>query len=41
MGAFPGEFFDLLGLYKSPANEVTLKPQLLKDAYEKAKTRNK
>ena len=41
MDVFPEEFFDLLGLYKIPANEVMLKPQLLKDAYEKAKNRDK
>ena len=41
MDAFPETFFDLLGLYKIPANEVMLKPQLLKDAYEKAKARDK
>ena len=41
MGAFPGEFFDLLGLYKIPANEVMLKPHLLKEAYVKAKARDK
>ena len=41
MEVFPEEFFDLLGLYKIPANEVLLKPQLLKDAYDKAKNRDK
>lgn len=41
MDVFPEEFFDLLGLYKVPANEVMLKPHLLKAAYEKAKTGNK
>lgn len=41
MDAFPEMFFDLLGLYKIPANEVMLRPQLLKDAYEKAKARDK
>ncbi len=41
MEVFPEEFFDLLGLYKIPANEVMLKPQLLKDAYDKAKNRDK
>lgn len=41
MDVFPEEFFDLLGLYKIPANEVMLKPQLLKNAYEKAKNRDK
>lgn len=30
MEALPEEFFDLLGLYKVPANEVCLKPSLLK-----------
>ena len=41
MDVFPEDFFDLLGLYKIPANEVMLKPKLLKDAYEKAKARDK
>ena len=36
MDAFPERFFDLLGLYKIPANEVFLKPLLLKEAYSKA-----
>jgi len=36
MDAFPERFFDLLGLYKIPANEVLLKPSLLKEAYSKA-----
>lgn len=30
MEVFPEEYFDLLGLYKIPANEVCLKPELLK-----------
>lgn len=34
--AFPQEYFDLLGLYKIPANEVVLKPTLLKEAYSLA-----
>ena len=36
MDVFPGEFFDLLGLYKVDPNEVTLKPSLLKEAYSLA-----
>lgn len=36
MDVFPVEFFDLLGLYKVPANEITLKPSLLKEAYSLA-----
>lgn len=36
MEVFPERFFDLLGLYKIPANEVLLKPMLLKEAYSKA-----
>ena len=41
MDVFPKEFFDLLGLYKIPANEVLLKPQRVKDAYEEARARDK
>lgn len=36
MDVFPAEFFDLLGLYKIPANDVELRPALLKEAYLKA-----
>ena len=36
MEVFPERFFDLLGLYKIPANDVLLKPTLLKEAYSKA-----
>ena len=36
MDVFPERFFDLLGLYKIPANDVLLKPSLLKEAYSKA-----
>lgn len=36
MEVFPERFFDLLGLYKIPANDVLLKPSLLKEAYSKA-----
>ncbi|MBR0379597.1 MAG: hypothetical protein IJH62_03455 [Mogibacterium sp.] len=37
MDAFPQEYFDLLGLYRVPPNEVILKPELLREAYSKAK----
>lgn len=37
MDVFPERFFDLLGLYKIPANEVMLKPSLLKDTYSTIK----
>ena len=38
--AFPAEYFDLLGLYKIDANDVTLTPGLLKEAYDKAKKKS-
>lgn len=41
MEVFPQEYFDLLGLYRIPPNDVYLKPQLLKEAYLKAKERDK
>ena len=36
MKAFPEEYFDLLGLYKIHANDVVLKPTLLRRAYSAA-----
>lgn len=36
MDFFPARFFDLLGLYKIPGNEIILKPSLLSEAYSKA-----
>lgn len=41
MDAFPEEFFDLLGLYRIPPNEVILKPSLLSKAYAEAKKQAK
>ena len=41
MKVFPAEYFDLLGLYRIEANDVTLVPELLKEAYEEAKKRTK
>lgn len=41
MKVFPEKYFDSLGLFKIEANEVTLKPELLKGAFEAAKKNNK